>query len=559
MTRAPNPSTPDTGEDIIDLEPSIAILPEEPSPRTGEHSAHVALQVGTMPSQSSELAELLRSRLRAVALFVLLVNLVLGLWNLGTTENVPWAIPAIMATRVVLSLAVIGLMSSPLTLSLTQLRLVEYACFGAFTIMLILTQYLVGVEYIRRGDLVNFVASEKNGVIHLFGLMMSYGVLIPNEPKATARTVLLMALGPLLVLTVILERDVVESRIADQIASQILAGTNALYVLIGAALAIYSSYLLNRLRGELREARRFGQYQLHSKLGTGGMGEVWLAEHQLLKRPCALKLIKKDIDTNPIALARFELEVRSAARLSHPNVVEIFDYGHTDDGTFYYVMEYLPGMSLGDLVEQFGPLPPGRAIYLIRQACGALAEAHGLGLIHRDLKPANLFIALRGGQFDIAKVLDFGLVKATKDPNVPQLTIDRTVSGTPSYMSPEQATGTRDLDPRADIYALGGLLYFALTGRPPFEGDNPMEVMIAHVRDSVVPPSQHNPAIPADLEQVILRCLAKDPADRYTDVKTLSRALGACAAASGWDADMAEAWWFVQAEQALAQEAAATT
>ena len=144
------------------------------------------------------------------------------------------------------------------------------------------------------------------------------------------------------------------------------------------------------------------------------MGEVYLAEHQLLKRPCALKLIKPEAGTDPIALARFEREVQSAARLSHPNTIEIFDYGHTDDGTFYYVMEYLQGLSLADLVRQYGPLPPGRVIYLFRQVCAGLAEAHALGLVHRDLKPANVFVAVRGGESDVAKVLDFGLVKLTQ-------------------------------------------------------------------------------------------------------------------------------------------------
>ena len=152
------------------------------------------------------------------------------------------------------------------------------------------------------------------------------------------------------------------------------------------------------------------------------MGEVYLAEHQLLKRPCALKLIKPEAGADPIALARFEREVQSAARLAHPNTIEIFDYGHTDDGTFYYVMEYLQGMSLADLVRQDGPLPPGRVIYLFRQVCAGLAEAHGLGLVHRDLKPANIFVAVRGGESDVAKVLDFGLVKLTKDPDAAELT-----------------------------------------------------------------------------------------------------------------------------------------
>ncbi len=184
--------------------------------------------------------------------------------------------------------------------------------------------------------------------------------------------------------------------------------------MIGAALAIYGTYVVNGLRSELHEAKKFGQYQIRDKIGVGGMGEVYLAEHKLLKRPCALKLIRPEAGADPVALARFEREVQAAARLSHPNTIEIYDYGHTDDGTFYYVMEYLPGISLQDLVKQYGPLPIGRVIYLFRQVCAGLVEAHSLGLVHRDLKPANVFVAVRGGEADVAKVLDFGLVKLTR-------------------------------------------------------------------------------------------------------------------------------------------------
>ena len=309
------------------------------------------------------------------------------------------------------------------------------------------------------------------------------------------------------------------------------------------ALAIYGSFLLNGLRTELHEARKFGQYQLVRKLGEGGMGEVYLAEHALLKRPCALKLIKPEAGADPIALARFEREVQSAARLAHPNTIEIYDYGHTDDGTFYYVMEYLQGLSLADLVSQAGPLPPGRVIYLFRQVCAGLAEAHGLGLVHRDLKPANVFVAVRGGESDVAKVLDFGLVKLTRGPGAAELTGDMTVSGTPLYMAPEQAVGDRSLDARADIYALGVMMYHALTGQPPFTGENAFAIMMAHGRDPVVPPSQLRPDVPADLERVILLCLAKKPDERYRSVQDLGEALAACTSAADWDQKKADRWW----------------
>ena len=265
------------------------------------------------------------------------------------------------------------------------------------------------------------------------------------------------------------------------------------------------------------------------------MGVVYLAEHQLLKRPCALKLIAPDRAGDPKALARFEREVRTTARLSHPNTVEIYDYGRTEDGTFYYVMELLSGLSLADLVERHGPLPPGRAIFLLRQACGALAEAHAAGLVHRDLKPANIFAARRGNLHDFVKLLDFGLVLPPPDPSTAEPSREGHIAGSPLYMAPEQATGAARPDARADLYGLGAVAYYLLTGRAPFAGPTAMAVMIAVARDPVEPPSRHRPGLPPDLERVVLRCLAKSPADRYPDADALDRDLAACAAAAEWD------------------------
>jgi serine/threonine-protein kinase len=459
-----------------------------------------------------------------------------------------WPIHLSMFLRAALCGSALALARSRASLSLKELRAVEVVLFGGLTVLLMTGQYFGNMEYIRRGDLISMVAYEKNGIIQIAAAMMLYAVLIPNEPKRTAWAVMTMALGPILVFGIALERYE-SAQIAHRMTAAIHAGSNVLYIAFVTGLAVYSTHVLNRLHRQLHEARKFGQYQLGVKLGSGGMGEVYLAEHQLLKRPCALKLIKPDIQANPVALARFEREVRSAARLSNPHVVEIYDYGHADDGTFYYVMEYLAGLSLHDLVSQFGPLPPGRAIYLARQVCSGLAEAHAQGLVHRDLKPANIFVAIRGGEYDVVKILDFGLVKLAPGEGA-DLTADHTVSGTPMFMSPEQATGRRDLDGRSDLYALGAILYYMLTGRAPFEGDSAMAVMIAHVRDPVVPPSRHRPGIPADLEEVILHCLAKSSEARFPDARSLARVLASCAPAGEWNADRAAAWWYQQAEKA---------
>jgi eukaryotic-like serine/threonine-protein kinase len=312
-------------------------------------------------------------------------------------------------------------------------------------------------------------------------------------------------------------------------------------LLVAAGSAIGAS-TISRLRRQVAEARQLGQYRLLSRIGGGGMGEVYLAEHQFLKRPCALKLIQPSAALDPIALARFEREVQLTATLSHPNTIEIFDYGRTDDGSYFYVMEFLPGLTLSELVGQYGPLPPGRAVYLLRQVCLALREAHAAGLIHRDIKPSNIFAARRGGMDDVAKLLDFGLVRPAATP-VSHLSDEGQILGTPLFMSPEQAFGRHELDERSDIYSLGAVAYYLLTGKPPFDGQGAIGTLIAHARDQVKPPSRVNSDIPYDLERVVMSCLAKSPAERFPDAASLERALEACACAADWNQDRAARWW----------------
>jgi serine/threonine-protein kinase len=318
---------------------------------------------------------------------------------------------------------------------------------------------------------------------------------------------------------------------------------HTLFMVLGAVISVFGTHTINTFRTEAFRAKRLNQYRLTRKLGSGGMGEVYLAEHQLLKRPCAIKLIRPSLSHKPRILARFELEVMATSRLSHWNTVEVYDYGRTDDGTFYYVMEFLPGLSLQELVDRHGPLPPERVIYLLSQACGALHEAHQVGLIHRDLKPPNIFAAYRGGQYDVAKLLDFGLVKPTKDEESPVLTREGAVTGSPLYMAPEQIMRTHPADARTDIYGMGAIAFFLLTGRPPFAGSDAMEIMIAHARDPVLPPSQIREEVPSDLEHVVMRCLEKDPARRFQDAESLGLALSSCAHAGAWSTQNAAAWW----------------
>src|SRR5438552_513936 len=304
---------------------------------------------------------------------------------------------------------------------------------------------------------------------------------------------------------------------------------NALRVLeltIFGAIAVFGSHKIRELHMKAHEAQRLGQYRLKQVLGFGGMGAVYLAEHVLLRRPCAIKLIRPDQAGDPQTLIRFEREVQATATLTHWNTVEIFDYGHTEDGTFYYVMEYLQGMNLKDQVERHGPMPPERAVHFLRQVCQALREAHSIGLIHRDIKPSNIFAYERGKVYDVAKLLDFGLVKGIGLGNDGiKLTHDGAFTGSPAFMSPEQAVGQQQLDARSDIYNVGAVAYFLITGELLFDRTSPLQMLHAHAYEPLVPNQEFQETVAADLQRVILRCLEKDPDHRYQDTLTLDKAL----------------------------------
>jgi eukaryotic-like serine/threonine-protein kinase len=523
-------------EGPVQSDPWSAVLSAARSPGPA-----VAMADDGAASLSGDVESLRRRRLIAAALVLSVICGVLLAWNLATewTQPTVWIL---MSLRFALASMVFGLLVSPLGASAWRVRALEFALFGGLMALLFAAQYFENLELMRRLDVPGMVERSKNGVIQAVLTMMVFGTFIPHRPKTVAWATLGMALTPLLSFAVLTENADVAAVVATSQSSFTIAD-DAVYLFVGAGVAVFASAVVNSLRSELHEARKFGQYRLIRQLGSGGMGEVYLAEHALLKRPCALKLIKPEAGASPLALARFEREVQSSARLAHHNTIAIYDYGRTEDGTFYYVMEYLDGMNLAELLERYGWLPAGRVIYLFRQVCAGLAEAHALGLVHRDLKPANIFVSRVGGESDVAKVLDFGLVKVTEETGAVALTRDMTISGTPLYMSPEQAAADRSLDARADIYALGAVMYHALTGRPPFVGDSPFSVMMAHSRDDIVPLRKLRPDIPGDLEAVVLLCLAKKPADRYPTVTALNRALAACGAEADWGPSRADAWW----------------
>ena len=521
--------------------------PLGPTPGPAPAGPAVGLVEGTGPRLSQETQSLLRRRLRAVTLFFIFAFAAFGVVNLFTEHPSSWIL---MAVPLLLSGAAFALLASPRPLSLRQLRAVELVVFGGLTVFLMVADYLDTGRVLR--TLANVHPLERTAAVRVglillvfeyFALMLVYGTFIPNAWPRTAVVAALMVAAPVVVVLVVRTQYPAVAEVLDHqryTEDQLIGLT---YLVLAAVLATYSTHIVNRLRTEVFEARQFGQYRLRQRLGGGGMGDVYLAEHQLLKRPCAIKLIRPERVNDPGTLARFEREVRATARLSHANTVEIYDYGRTDDGVFYYVMEYLPGLSLADIVGRYGPMEPARAIHFLRQTCGALREAHAMGLIHRDIKPANIVAAERGGVRDVAKLLDFGLVKPLREPDESALTQVGTVSGSLLYISPEQALAQEELDARTDIYSLGATAYCLLAGHPPFEGGTPTSLIVAHARDAVKPLSAVRPDVPADLERVVLRCLAKRPDDRYPDVVALEADLGACADADRWTQERAARWW----------------
>jgi serine/threonine protein kinase len=301
---------------------------------------------------------------------------------------------------------------------------------------------------------------------------------------------------------------------------------------------------LNRsARKAALKAQQLGQYELEEKIGVGGMGVVYKGRHAMLRRPTAIKLL--DIDkTTDEAIARFEREVRLTSQLNHPNTIAIYDYGRTPEGIFYYAMEYLDGITLDDLVKQYGPQPEGRVIHILEQICGSLIEAHGVGLIHRDVKPANIILNMRGGMFDVVKLLDFGLVKAIDAEKEASLTVAGSMTGTPLYISPEGIEHPDEVDARSDLYAIGGVGYYLLSGQPLFEGQSVVEICMHQVNTKPIPPSKRlGQSISEDLENVILKCLNKNPAKRPQTATELLMALTNCHSAGVWTPEDARICW----------------
>ncbi len=318
-----------------------------------------------------------------------------------------------------------------------------------------------------------------------------------------------------------------------------------------AGLAVIPSHIITRLGRQVSRARQMGSYQLGELIGSGGMGEVWRANHRMLARPAAIKLIRSAhmSDLNPaaerLAVQRFRREAEAAASLQSPHTIQLYDFGVTRDHRFYFVMELLDGIDLESLVRRFGPQPPARVVHFLRQACHSLAEAHSAGLVHRDIKPANLYVCRLGLEYDFVKVLDFGLVKRDSRSASAQtlMTGPDAATGTPAYMPPEMASG-EPIDGRVDLYSLGCVGYFLLTGCLVFEAESALQMILKHIQAEPAPPSvRAGHPLPAELERLILRCLAKRPADRPASALELAEGLAALDVGAPWRQEAARRWW----------------
>ncbi|MBL8848532.1 MAG: serine/threonine protein kinase [Planctomycetaceae bacterium] len=489
-----------------------------------------------------QVRDLLRGRLRVAAIFLFAIC-TLHFVRSALTQGETFSIPSTELVPLLFVTAVEGICAVVLCRrhrpSLLALRIIEVVMFVSPALLLVHMQSETARFALTQDE-------ESQGLrliafsVPWILMVMVYGLFIPNTWRRATAIIAMFAVGPLLTAAYASWRNNV---MLDALYDSGVVSFNLMQMASAGFVAVWGAHHFGTMRRETFDLQHVGVYQLVRRLGGGGMGDVFLAEHRLLKRPCAVKLIRKDRESDEGTIARFQNEVQATARLTHPNTVEIYDYGITDNGMFFYVMEYLPGLSVQELVDRSGPLAAGRVIHLLRQVCSALAEAHRAGLIHRDIKPGNIFAAERGGIHDFAKLLDFGLVKATGEQaeNI-QNTREGVVVGSPLYAAPETALGGGPVDEHVDQYSLGATAYFMLTGRPVFPGTRALEIVFAHARETPKPPSEFV-KVPADLEAIVMRCLAKSPSDRYHDVSELEQDLARCRDASTWSDEVAAQWW----------------
>jgi hypothetical protein len=511
----------------------------EGSSSTNTSSSAGDFQVGVVdtvnrPRFSEETSTLLRSRLQYAALDILVVLSISYVGNF-IAANYEWLIlRSVVLASVLLSYV---LLRGKRPFSGIGLRGFELILFGGLALQLGLMMASRLNHFAVKEDATSLVSTQ-NLYFTAFCLhILTYGIFMPNTWKRAAVVTTSLALLPYAIWYGVIAFNPTVLSLANQ--NKAMAPIPV--TLIAALIGTFGSHIINRARREAFQAKQLLQYRLQERLGQGGMGEVYRAEHVLLKRSCAIKLIHPSKANDPHTVDRFEKEVIATAKLSHWNTIDIYDYGRTPDGTFFYVMELLDGRNLQEIIERHGAMEQSRAVYLLLQACQALHEAHQAGLIHRDIKPANLFITTRGGYWDILKVLDFGLVKEADDEESTRG--KGKFCGTPAFMAPEQAFRYNEVDARSDIYAIGAVAYYLLSGRLVFSNKNVIELIAAHANDPVPPLASLGKKVAPDIETIVMRCLAKQPDDRYYSAQELHDALLATGLHKGWDSTQAKTWW----------------
>ena len=434
---------------------------------------------------------------------------------------------------------------------LRPLRVVEAVVFVTLTLYLAATTAGVGVADPGAGS-----AAWTSTLLGSGLLMIAYGVFVLNALPRAVVGVVSIGVAPLASAFVVRASDP-DLRLAFDAAVTGRLFETVLILGATAAVAIFAGFVIFTLFNFAFDQRKRTFYDLEERIGSGGMGEVWRGRHQTLARPAAIKLIREDrikgVDADQArrVLLRFEREARATAALRSPHTIEVYDFGVTGDGHFFYAMELLDGRDLQALVEQFGPVPAERVVHLLLQACDSLADAHDHGMIHRDIKPANLFLSCLGPSRDHVKLLDFGLVQQDQPAaECNKLTGEGTTAGTPAYMAPETVKQT-GVDSRSDIYTLGCVAYWLSTGKLVFETDGGLAQIVEHVKTAPTPPSERTELlIPSALEAIIMTCLAKDPADRFQSVREMAAALREVPLAEPWDSRRADAWWDLHMREA---------
>jgi len=530
---------PTSNESTVDFAPSQVATRAMTGPRL----------LGIASDDEGEIRDLLRKRLRiAVTIMLCLMPISLGIrfWMLfelasrGADNWWHWFQCLAVVLVCILILVAAYLVYRKRFVSLAGFRRVEVAVFAVLSLLMSAVQF----GEILRGELQRFAVLGDAGVgyrataqvVSSLVMIAFYGTFIPNTARRCVAITGAMA-AAILVATIL----GLALRPLTPFQNGVAIWVVFFWTGIGVLLAAYGSHRIQTIRNEETNARRLGADSLTRLLGTGGMGEVYYAEHRLLKRPCAIKLIRPEYAAVAASLKRFEREVEAMTWLTHPAAVQVYDFGHAAGGSFYYAMEYLSGLTLEEAVKRSGPMPPERVAAVLVQLCGALTEAHSIGLIHRDIKSANVMLRQFPGRSDAVKLLDFGLV-ADAGTSDQRLTHAGAILGTPSFMSPEQARGDA-VSSQSDLFSLGATAYYLLAGRPPFEGRTTIDVLYAHQNAVLVPSSQVRPFDSPALERIVVRLLAKEPGERFASARDLLDAVKAAGLCGHWTEERAVEWW----------------